>query len=73
MSTTKTPMTENEFYSMYEKKRILVDASTIEVKDLERTSKTGKVTVRYQAVGADAQGRKVYKFINSETAARLRD
>ena len=70
--STKTPMVENEFYSMYEKKRVLVAASSIEVRELERTSKTGKVTVRYQAVGSDAQGRKVYKFINAATAQRLR-
>ena len=70
--STKTPMVENEFYSMYEKKRVKVDVDSIEVKELERTSKTGKVTVRYQAVGTDANGRKVYKFISAAMAQRLR-
>ena len=66
-------MSDAEFYSMYEKKRVSVDPSKITVKEIKRTSeKTGKVSVRYQAVGEDGQGRKVYKFISADLAGRLR-
>ena len=62
----KTPMKTNEFYSCYDRKRVACDMSNVTVKELVRETKTGKTTTRYQAVGLDDQGRKLYKFIGKK-------
>lgn len=62
----KTPMKTNEFYSCYDRKRVECDMSKVTVKELVRETKTGKTTTRYQAVGLDDQGRKLYKFIGKK-------
>ena len=62
----KIPMSTDEFYSCYERKRVKCDMSKVTVKELVRETKTGKTTTRYQAVGLDEQGRKLYKFIGSK-------
>lgn len=74
MSTTppkKPPMEPNEFYSVRIRSRVTVDPSTIEVKTLTRELKGGGTSTRYQAVGVDGDGKKVYKFISKTMAEQL--
>lgn len=70
-SRNKIPMGPNEFYSMRSKSRVTVDPKDVEVKVLTRQTKTGKTSTRYQAIGVDSDGHKVYKFISADTAQRL--
>lgn len=67
----KTPMKANEFYSMYARARVVVDPATIEVKVLTRELKGGGTSQRYQAVGTDENGKKVYKFISKAMAEQF--
>lgn len=62
----KTPMKANEFYSCYDRKRVECDMATVSVKEIVKETKTGKISTRYQAVGLDEQGRKLYKFIGKK-------
>ena len=61
-------MGPNEFYSMRSKSRVTVDPDSVKVKVL---TKMGKNSTRYQAIGVDGDGHKVYKFISADTARRL--
>lgn len=67
----KTPMQANEFYSMHARARVVVDPATIEVKVLTRELKKGGTSQRYQAVGTDENGKKVYKFISKAMAEQF--
>lgn len=62
----KVPMKTNEFYSCYDRKRVECNMETVTVNKIVRETKTGKETTRYQAVGVDSQGRKLYKFIGKK-------
>lgn len=62
----KPPMKANEFYSCYDRKRVECDMAAVTVKEIVKETKTGKVSTRYQAVGLDEQGRKLYKFIGKK-------
>lgn len=69
----KTPMKSNEFYSMHARARVVVDPSTIEVKVLTRELKGGGTSERYQAIGQDTNGKKVYKFISKALAEQFQN
>ena len=69
-SRNKIPMGPNEFYSMRSRSRVSVDPENMEVKVLTCKTKTGKTSTRYQAIGVDSDGHKVYKFISADTAKR---
>ena len=51
-----------EFYNVKKKKKVSVDRSKVEKKVYEKTTKTGKHSVRYALKAVDEDGTKLTKF-----------
>ena len=51
-----------EFYNVKKKKKVSVDRSKVEKKVYEKTTKTGKLSVRYALKAVDEDGTKLTKF-----------
>jgi hypothetical protein len=59
-----------EFYNVRKKEKVSIDESKITPVKYERTSKTGKLVIRYGLKATDA-GTKLTKFCNKEVYESL--
>ena len=55
-----------EFYNVKKKSKVSIDESKVEKKTYERTSKSGKKTIRYAFAAVDEDGTKLTKFCSKE-------
>lgn len=51
-----------EFYNVKKKRKVKVDASTVNKVKIEKLSKAGKIRVRYALKSVDDDGTKLTKF-----------
>ncbi len=51
-----------EFYNVKKKKKVQIDESNISRYSMERTTKTGKISIRYALRAIDDDGVKLTKF-----------
>ena len=55
-----------EFYNVKKKTKVQISESDVEKKTYERTSKAGKVSIRYALAAVDADGTKLTKFCSKD-------
>ena len=55
-----------EFYNVKKKTKVQISESAVEKKTYERTSKTGKVSIRYALAAVDDDGTKLTKFCSKD-------
>tara|TARA_Y100000114_G_scaffold34941_1_gene30465 strand:+ start:575 stop:763 length:189 start_codon:yes stop_codon:yes gene_type:complete len=51
-----------EFYNVKKKKKVLIESSEVSKHSYEKTSKAGKLTIRYALKAVDEDGTKLTKF-----------
>tara|TARA_Y100000361_G_scaffold153838_1_gene176860 strand:+ start:94 stop:288 length:195 start_codon:yes stop_codon:yes gene_type:complete len=51
-----------EFYNVKKKQKVLVDPSKVTKKTYEKTTKAGKLSIRYSLKAVDDDGTKLTKF-----------
>jgi len=55
-----------EFYNVKKKTKVQISESDVEKKTYERTSKAGKVSIRYALASVDDDGTKLTKFCSKD-------
>ena len=55
-----------EFYNVKKKSKVQVSKSSVEKKKYEKTTKTGKLSIRYALKAVDNDGTKLTKFCSKE-------
>jgi len=55
-------MKEIEFYNVKKKQKVKVDANSVSKHAYEKTTKTGKLSIRYALKAVDEDGTKLTKF-----------
>ena len=53
-----------EFYNVKKKKKVSVDESSVTKQSYEKTTKTGKQSIRYALKAVDEDGTKLTKFLD---------
>mgnify|MGYP001394395424 FL=1 len=51
-----------EFYNVKKKQKVLIESSEVSKHSYEKTSKAGKLTIRYALKAVDEDGTKLTKF-----------
>ena len=51
-----------EFYNVRKKEKVQIDESKVTKKSMEKTTKTGKLSIRYSLKAVDDDGTKLTKF-----------
>ncbi len=60
-----------EFYNVKKKKKVQIDESNVEKHSYERTTKTGKTSIRYAMKAVDEDGTKLTKFCSKDDYDKL--
>lgn len=55
-----------EFYNVKKKAKVQIPESAVEKKTYERTSKAGKLSIRYALAAVDEDGTKLTKFCSKD-------
>jgi hypothetical protein len=62
-----------EFYNVRKKKKVQIDESKVTKYAMERTTKTGKLSVRYALRAVDDDGIKLTKFCSKADYDKIAD
>ena len=62
-----------EFYNVKKKKKVQIDESKVTKQAMERTTKTGKLSVRYALRAVDDDGVKLTKFCSKADYDNISD
>lgn len=62
-----------EFYNVKKKKKVQIDESKVTKHAMERTTKTGKLSVRYALRAVDDDGVKLTKFCSKADYDKIAD
>ena len=62
-----------EFYNVKKKKKVSVDESSVSKQAYEKTTKTGKQSIRYALKAVDEDGTKLTKFCSKADYDKLPD
>lgn len=62
-----------EFYNVKKKKKVSVDESSVSKQAYEKTTKTGKQSIRYALKAVDEDGTKLTKFCSKADYDKLLD
>jgi hypothetical protein len=62
-----------EFYNVKKKKKVQIDESKVTKQAMERTTKTGKLSVRYALRAIDDDGVKLTKFCSKADYDNISD
>jgi hypothetical protein len=62
-----------EFYNVKKKKKVQIDESKVTKQAMERTTKTGKLSVRYALRAVDDDGVKLTKFCSKADYDKIAD
>jgi len=62
-----------EFYNVKKKKKVQIDESKVTKQAMERTTKTGKLSVRYALRTVDDDGVKLTKFCSKADYDKIAD
>ncbi len=60
-----------EFYNVKKKKKVSVDESSVTKQSYEKTTKTGKQSIRYALKAVDEDGTKLTKFCSKADYDKL--
>jgi len=62
-----------EFYNVRKKEKVQIDESKVTKKSMEKTTKTGKISVRYSLKAVDDDGTKLTKFCSKADFDKIPD
>ena len=62
-----------EFYNVKKKEKVQIDESKITKQSMERTTKTGKISIRYALRAIDDDGMKLTKFCSKADYDKIPD
>jgi repressor of nif and glnA expression len=62
-----------EFYNVKKKEKVQIDESKITKQSMERTTKTGKISIRYALRAVDDDGMKLTKFCSKADYDKIPD
>ena len=62
-----------EFYNVRKKEKVQIDESKVTKKFMEKTTKTGKISVRYSLKAVDDDGTKLTKFCSKADFDKIPD
>jgi len=62
-----------EFYNVKKKKKVQIDESKVTKQSMERTTKTGKISIRYALRAVDDDGMKLTKFCSKADYDKVPD
>lgn len=62
-----------EFYNVRKKEKVQIDESKVTKKSMEKTTKTGKLSIRYSLKAVDDDGTKLTKFCSKADFDKIPD
>jgi len=62
-----------EFYNVKKKEKVQIDESKVTKQSMERTTKTGKISIRYALRAVDDDGMKLTKFCSKADYDKIPD
>lgn len=62
-----------EFYNVRKKEKVQIDESKVTKKSMEKTTKTGKPSIRYSLKAVDDDGTKLTKFCSKADFDKIPD
>jgi hypothetical protein len=62
-----------EFYNVRKKQKVQIEESEVTKKSMEKTTKTGKLSIRYSLKAVDDDGTKLTKFCSKADFDKIPD